>query len=349
MTGSPAPITECDRAAIMLMVMDEDQASDVLSRFNPDELRRLGERMCALGEVGPEAITQAIATFVARTEQVGLSAHDRVGQVRSIMSRAVGEAMKRSVVPEGPVAALELARWLSADKLLPLIADEHPQVIAVLLVQLDAEIAAQILQGLPAPMQPQVIHRIARLGPVTAEAVAMLDSILNQRMTSLGAVNAESIGMLDAALGPQASGGPVALGGPKEAADIINKAHRSVEQQVMPALTKLDKKLALLIEQEMVKFDHLYALDEKAVGAVLRDVDSETLITALKGITPDQREFFLSAMSTRAADGVRDELELRGRIRREEVDEAQREIIVIVRRLAAAGEIAFGPADDEYV
>jgi flagellar motor switch protein FliG len=326
-----------DRAAIMLMVMDENQASEVLSRLDPDELRRLGEKMCALGEISPEAIAQAISTFVVRTEQVGLSAHDRVGQVRTMMSQAVGEVkangvMKRIAPPTTTATTLDLARWLDAEVLLTMIGLEHPQVIAVLLVQLDPDVAAQVLQGLPAAVQAQVVHRIACLGPVRAEAIAMLDTVLNRRISHVIGTNV------------------VALGGPREAANIINKAHRSVERQVMPALNKLDKKLALQVEQEMVKFEHLFALDDKAMGAVLRDVESDTLVTALKGITPEQREIFLAAMSARAADGVRDEIELRGRVRRDEVEEAQKAMIAVVRRLADAGEIAFGASgDDDYV
>lgn len=336
MNAAALALDDGDRAAIMVMLMEEDQAADVLGRLDPSELRRLGERMCALGEIGPEAIAVATASFVTRTEQVGLSSHNRVGQVRSLMVRALGDVKANGMMTRiAPAAAaspsLALARWLNADVLLPLIRDEHPQVIAVLLVQLDPEIAATVLNGLPDALQSQVVHRIASLGPVSAEAVAMLEAMLHERIAT--------------------SHGPALLtfGGPRDAAEIINNVPRTVERRVMPALAKIDKSLAREVENEMFKFEHLFNLDEKSLGTLLREVDSDMLIAALKGLEPEQREFFLGAMSSRAADGVRDEIELRGRMRRSDVVAAQKLVVASARKLAAAGDIVFGASDDDYV
>jgi flagellar motor switch protein FliG len=331
-----ATLDDGDRAAIMVMLMEEHQAAQVLSRLNPTELRSLGERMCALGEIGPEAIAAAAASFVIRTEQVGLSAHNRVDQVRTLMSRALGDVKASGMMTRiAPVATssptLELARWLNADVLLPLILDEHPQVIAVLLVQLDPGIAATVLHGLPEAVQSQVVHRIASLGPVSADAVTMLEAMLSDRIEN--------------------THGPLLLtmGGPREAAEIINNVSRSVERRVMPALTKMDKAIARRVENEMFKFEHLLELDEKSLGTLLREVDSDTLISALKGLEAPQREFFLAAMSSRAADGVRDEIELRGRMKKSEVEAAQKLVVAAARKLADAGDIIFGSGNDEYV
>ncbi len=325
-----------DRAAIMVMLMEEHQAAQVLGRLGPAELRSLGERMCALGDIGPEAIATATASFVTRTEQVELPAQNRVGQVRTVMSKALGDVKANGIMSRIPAAtaaspALELARWLNADVLLPMIVDEHPQVIAVLLVQLDPAIAANILHGLPEAVQSQVVHRVASLGPVSSDALAMLDAMLNER--------------IEHRHGPML----LVMGGPHEAAEIINNAPREVERRVVPALAKINKVLARLIENEMFKFEHLFKLDEKSLGALLREVDSDTLISALKGLDNEQREFFLGAMSSRAADGVRDEIELRGRMRKGDVTAAQKAVIATARKLADAGEIVFGRGDDDYV
>jgi flagellar motor switch protein FliG len=226
---------------------------------------------------------------------------------------------------------IELARWLTPQVIVPLIRDEHPQAIAVLLVQLDPEVAAAVLHSLQEDIQGQVVHRIASLGPVAAEAIAMLEEILTRRIS-------ESHGQ--AAL---------TMGGPREAADIINASARTVEKRVMPEIAKQDRQLAKAIENEMFKFEHLYVLDDKSMGALLREVDSDALIAALKGIAEDQREVFLRAMSSRAADGVRDEIAGRGRMKMAEVIEAQKAMVAAARRLSAEGVIVFGAGDDDYV
>ncbi len=330
-------ISDPERAAVMVMLLEDDQAAQILAQLEPAELRLLGEKMCALGEIGPVAIAQAIAGFVEKTERLGLIAHDRVGQVRSLMTRAVGEvkadSLMQRILPDdtSQTPTIELARWLTPQVIVPLIRDEHPQAIAVLLVQLDPEVAAAVLHAMPEEIQGQVVHRIASLGPVAAEAIAMLEEILNRRIS-------ESHGQ--AAL---------TMGGPREAADIINASARTVEKRVMPEIAKQDRQLAKAIENEMFKFEHLYVLDDKSMGALLREVDSDALISALKGIPDENREVFLRAMSSRAADGVRDEIAGRGRMKMAEVIEAQKAMVAAARRLSAEGVIVFGAGDDDYV
>ncbi|GGB93406.1 flagellar motor switch protein FliG [Novosphingobium endophyticum] len=330
------PLFPADNAAVMVMLLDNDHASRILAELEPDELRRLGEKMCALGEISPQIIAEAIAGFVDKTEKLGLVAHDRVGQVRTMMSRAVGElkaenVMRKIAPEEQKTSPLELARWLTSEALVPLVKGEHPQAIAVLLVQLDPVVAAEVLHALPASEQSQIVHRIATLGPVSPQALAMLEELLTRRITECHGQR------------------PLAMGGPKEAADIINGAGKVLEKRIMGEIGKLDKALAKQIENEMFKFEHLFVLDPMSMGTLLRDIPNDALIDALKGITEDEREFFFRAMSSRAADGVKDEIAARGRTKLADVVAAQKEIVVTARKLAADGAIVFGGGDDEYV
>lgn len=329
-------LDQAGNAAVMVMLLDDEQAANILAELGPEELRLLGEKMCALGEIGPELIAHAIAGFVAKTEKLGLVTHDRIGQVRSLMTRAVGEVKAESlmqrIMPDAPATSpLELARWLTPQALIPLIKGEHPQAIAVLLVQLDPEIAAEVLNSLPAQSQSEVVHRIATLGPVSPEALAMLEELLTRR---IGECHGQAA---------------LAIGGPREAADIINNSGKAVEKRVMPEIARIDKTLAKAIEHEMFKFEHLFVLDPQSMGALLREVDSETLIDALKGIAEDERDCFFRAMSSRAADGVKDEIAARGRVKLADVVTAQKAIVAVARRLAAEGVIMFGSGDEEYV
>ena len=326
-----------DRAAVMVMILEDAQASRLLAQLEPDELRLLGERMVALGEIGPSSIVDAIAGFVEHADTQGLTDHGRFERVANLMVGALGELkadnlMKR-IAPEGPpkVSPIEIARWLNADVLAPLIREEPPQAIAVLLVQLNPDVAAQVLQALPDNVQGAVVHRVATLGPVSTEAIAMLEMVLAQR------------------IGERHGAAPAEMGGVEEAAAILNASARTVEKRVMPELAKLDKALARTIEGEMFKFEHLLVLDDKAMGALLREVESERLIAALKGVGEDQREVFFRAMSSRAADGLRDEIAQLGRMKMTEVIEAQKAIVTVARRLAAEGVIVFGAGDDDYV
>lgn len=330
-------MSDPEHAAVMVMLLDDVQAAGLLAQLEPGELRLLGEKMCALGEISPDVIAGAITRFVERTEQLGLTAHDRVGQVRHMMTRAVGEVKAESlmqrIAPEemGKTSALDLARWLTPQVLVPMVQGEHPQTLAVLLVQLDPEVAAAVLHALPDASQSQVVQRIATLGPVAPEALVMLEDLIARR------------------IGECHGAAAFTMGGPREAADIINASARAVEKRVMPEIARADKALAKAIENEMFKFEHVFALDDKSMGALLREVDSDTLIAALKGIGAPDRECFLRSMSSRAAEGVRDEIEARGRMKMAEVVEAQKAVIAAARRLAAEGVIVFGAGDDDYV
>ncbi|MFO1255770.1 MAG: flagellar motor switch protein FliG [Sphingomonadaceae bacterium] len=339
MTAPLIGLGDPERAAVMIMLLEEDQAAQILSQLGPDELQVLGERMCALGDIGPEQITQAISGFVNSAQHQGISARGRTDHVRRVMTAAVGEVkgdnLMQRILPPGAETgpALELARWLTPQALIPLIKGEHPQAIAVLLVQLEPEVAAEVLHSLPAQEQTAVVHRVATLGTVSSEAIAMLEALLESRIAQRHGKAA------------------LALGGAKQAADIINQAGKAAEKRIMPELNRIDKALAREIEGEMFKFEHLFALDPQAMGALLREVESDVLIDALKGTAEDSREVFFRAMSSRAADGVRDEIAARGRLKMAEVIEAQKTMVGIARRLAADGVIQFGAGggDDEYV
>lgn len=333
-------LSDAERAAVMVMLLDEGLAATLLARLEPDELAVLSEKMCSLGDIGPDLIRQSIAGFVGHAEQPSIVVERRRPQrVRNLLTDALGplkaDNMMDRILPNGDRQAggIELARWLNPRALMPLVEGEHPQTIAVLLLQLEAEAAAEVLRELPSAMQPQVMHRIATMGAISSEALAMLNQLLNERITALH--------------GPAM----LTMGGVREAAEIINNVGKAAEKQIMPELGKIDKGLVREIESEMFKFEHLFVLDPQAMGSLLRELENEVLIDALKGIKEDQREVFFRAMSSRAADGVRDEIAARGRIKVAQVREAQKAIVNVARRLAEEGVLILGVGggDDEYV
>lgn len=329
-----------DRAAIMMLLLPEDDAAQLLGHLSPDELRDLSARMCALGEIAPNQIADAIAGFSAATPDGGIRDEKRVDTVRRILNGAVGtlrsdSVMKSVVLEEEPPqpeasSALGMLRWLTPDTIAQLLADEHPQAIAVLLLQIDKDAAAATLALLPKDIQAPVLHRVARLGPVSPQALAVLEDAIGSKLAALQGT------------------APLALGGIKYAAEIINRAHKSVEKAVMPVIGKLDKPLVKALEEELFKFEHLFALDVKMTGVLLREVESDLLILALRGLDEQQRDHFFAAMSQRAADGLRDEIEGLARVKRTDVEAAQRQIVTIAKRLVASGDLVMDEGSDDY-
>lgn len=324
-----------ERAAVILMLMDDAEAAKLLGSLEPDELQRVGEQMIALGDIDPARIAGAIEGFVKLADDTTLSAHDRPALVRNRMTQALGEvkadSIMQRIVPQAPAPSLELARWLAPSVLLPLVEGEHPQAIAVLLLMLDAEPAAELLSLLPQSVQPDLVERIARMQRVSGYAMEMLDEVLSQRITQRFGKSA------------------LAMGGAREAAELINMAARSVSGTVMPAITQKDAELARAIEAEMFTFEMLFELEPMAMGRLLREVENEVLVDALKGLAEEEREPFFAAMSSRAADGVKDEIEERGRLKKSDVIAAQDAIVKIARKLADDGEIMLGADDGEFV
>ncbi len=328
-------LSRVDRAAVFLMLLGDDEASDLLGRLGPAELEKLGSAMMRLGEIDQPRMEEALADFVTEADREMLPARGRTDRVRALLEASLGPAradsMMRRIEPEARPRSLELARWLAPQVLVRLIEGEHPQVIAALLLLLEPEPAAEVLAGLTFPAQSAVVERVARIGPISAQAVATIDNLLTQR------------------IGATYGAAALALGGPRDAANLINLAAGELRQTVLPDIAGRDAPLAERIEEELFTFEMLSLLDPQSMGRLLRDVDSEKLVDALKGIKEDERTPFFAAMSSRAADGVRDEIELRGRLAKSDVLAAQKSIVEVARALADSGEIVIGSGSGEYV
>lgn len=333
--GAPALLSRVDRAAVFLMLLGDEEATGLLSRLGPAELEKLGAAMLALGEVEAPHMAEALADFAGEAARDALPRRGRDDRVRTLLDKALGparaESMMQRIAPEAPPRSLALAQWLAPGVLVRLILDEHPQVIAALLLLIDPEPAAEVLAMLPLELQSLVVERVARSGTISAKAIATIDTLLTQRIT--------------AAYGTAA----LMLGGPREAANLINLAAGELRNTVLPAIAERDAPLAEKIEEQLFTFEMLFVLDPQSMGRLLRDVDNEKLVDALKGIKDADRAPFFAAMSSRAADGVRDEIELRGRLPKSEVLAAQKAIVEIARGLADAGEIVIGSGSGEFV
>ena len=334
--AAPRSYTGVERAAVLMMLVGEDEAAQILQKLDPEEVRQLGKAMFAVADVSEDDMTVVLDDFVGRARDRNQITFDPRPRIEAVMNRALGSEKADSVLaritPPEAACELELLDWMEATEIAAMLEKEHPQIAAVLIANLDPSVAGQVLELLPDAVQPDILHRVARLGPITPEAVETLKTMLANRS------------------GGGAAQAGVTLGGTREAAKILSGARKSVEQRVMPKLFKLDRETAKQIEEAMFVFENLLEMDDKNLGSLIRNVDGDILIKALKGIDEAARNRILGCMSARAADGIRDEMEARGPTKLAEVMEAQKAMIAIARNLAKDGTIQMGGSgDDDYV
>jgi flagellar motor switch protein FliG len=327
--------TGVERAAVLMMLVGEDEAAAILQKLEPDEVRQLGAAMFNVADVSETEVGDVLDDFVGRArERTGIN-FDPKPKITAVMHRALGTEKADSVLaritPAEAACEIDLLDWLDAPEIAGMLEKEHPQIAAVLIANLDPAVGGQVLELLPDAVQPDILHRIAKLGPITPEAVETLRTMLANRAGGAGQQQ------------------QVQLGGTRGAAKILQGARKATEQRVMPKLFKLDKETAKAIEEAMFVFDNLLDMDDKNLGTLIRNIDGDILTRALKGIDEAARTRFLGCMSARAADGIRDEMEARGPMKLTEVLEAQKVIIQIARNLAKDGTIMMGGGEDDYV
>jgi flagellar motor switch protein FliG len=324
-----------EAAAILLMLLGDEEAADVLSRLEPDEVQHLGSAMFGVADVSETEVEGVFDLFLSKAKARTTIGFGATPRIRAVMQHALGEeraaTMLARITPPARSRALNALRWMDAKTIAALVENEHPQIAALVLAHLDSAIAADVLQLLPPDTQSDVIYRVATLGEVTSEALDELERILAEQATK-----------------PASSPAPV-RGGASEAAKIMNNTRPGTDQRIIKSVAKVDKRLAQTIEEEMFIFDNLMELDDKNLGILMRNVENDILVVALKGANETLRDRMFGCMSQRAAQSVQDEIEERGPMRLVEVLDAQREMLAIARRLADAGTILLAGRGDDYV
>jgi flagellar motor switch protein FliG len=322
-------LAPADRAAVLLMSLGEEAATAVMKHMGPKEVQSIGSAMATLQSVSRDQAESVIGDFV---ETVGTHTALGVGSeeyIRSVMINALGADKAGPLVDRILMGqnskGLESLKWMDARAVAEIIRLEHPQIISIVISYLDPDQAAEVLTLLPERVRTDVVMRIATLDGIQPSAIRELDDILEKHFMSSENVK-------------QSSG----FGGVKAAADILNLLDGSVESVLIDQLKELDADLSQQIQDKMFVFDNLAELDDRGIQGLMREVSSEVLVIALKGADEEVREKIFANMSKRAAEMLRDDLEVRGPVRLSEVEGAQKEILGIARRMADAGEIVLG-------
>jgi flagellar motor switch protein FliG len=322
-------------AAILLMLLSDEDASEIVKTLDPQIVRRLGESMLKVANADEATVEAALDLFVERCRAVSALSVGAEPHVRSVLTRALGniraDNILTEIAPRSSAAALDLLRWMEVGTITDILKREHAQVGALVLAVLTPEVAAKALAKFDDDVQADLLARAARLTKVSREAIADLEQMLAGYSEGKSAEP------------------PLKVGGTSEAAQIVNRMRKADGQRLINSIKQTDEALAAAIEREMLVFEDLAELDKKGLGAVLRSVDGPVLSLALRGAAPELLEQMLGCMSKRAAQTIRDEMAESSPAKRADVEDAQRKILAAARKLADAGEIQLGAGEDEYV
>lgn len=323
-------------AAILLLTLGEQDAAEVLKHLSARDVQAVGSAMAGLTSVTRDQVEQVLSRLnedVGRQTALGVGTEE---YIRKILTNALGESKAGGLIDRILLGrsskGLESLKWMESRAIAELINLEHPQIIALVLAHLEPDQAAEVLGYLPPRVRSDAVMRIATLDGVQPHALNELDEIMERQFsgnsTKLKSAN---------------------VGGLKAAADILNAMETSREAELMAAIRTQDAGLGGKIEELMFVFDDLAAIDDRSMQTLLREVPSARLTVALKGAEPAMREKIFANMSKRAADMLRDDLEVAGPVRVSEVDAAQKEVLMIARRLADAGQLTLGGSGDDFV
>jgi len=324
------------RAAIFMMSLGEKEAAAILRYMEPKEVQRVGAAMASLTHVTHEQIDGVLGEFVQAVKSETALGLDSEEYVRNTLVEAFGVEKAASLVDRiltrPNSKGIESLKWLDPRAIAEIFRFEHPQIVSIVLSYLENEQAAEVLKHFPEERRADVLMRIATLDGVQPEALQELDEILERQYAGSFSLTSP------------------ASGGKEIAANILNFLDADSEQQITETIQQVDAELAEEIQGLMFVFDNLLDVDDRGIQTLLREVTSDTLMMALKGADAAVKEKIFKNMSQRAADMLRDDLDAKGPVRLSEVEDAQKEILAVAKRMADDGEIALGGSGgDEFV
>jgi flagellar motor switch protein FliG len=320
--------TGAEDAAILLMTLGEENAAEIFRHLAPKDVQRLGETIARMKAVPRERVDRVLQRFGTIAGGQSMLVPDNDEYVKTVLRKALGDEKANllldRILQGNDVSGIESLKWMEPAAVAELLRHEHPQICAAILVHLDADQAASVLKAFTERQRNEVLMRIATLDGIQPSALKDLNDVMSSVLAGGERQRKAS------------------LGGVKTAAAIINLLGASGETAVLDYVRDADSELAQRLMDNMFSFDDLGKIDDKGIQALLKEVQSESLVIALKGATPELRDKIYRNMSTRAAETLREELESRGPVRVAEVEAEQKELLKVVRRLADEGQLVLG-------
>ena len=334
--GGDAKRSGTERAAIFLLSLGEQEATEVMKHMGAKDVQRIGAAMTQLQNVSRTDVSKVLSDFNLSVEgqtSLGVGVDE---YLRKVLIGALGEDKAHGVIDRilfgRSSKGLEALKWMDPRAVAELIRQEHPQIIAIVMAYLDSDQAAEVLNHFPDPLRADVVLRVATLDGIQPTALHELDEVIEKQFAGRTGGMKTSV-----------------LGGVKSAANILNFMDSSAEANVVALISKADEALGTRIQDLMFVFDDISEIDDRGMQEVLRAVPSDKLLLAIKGADEPLKAKIFKNMSQRAAEMLKDDLEAKGPVRLSEVEAAQKEILAIVRKMSEAGTIQLGGKGEEFV
>ena len=333
--GELTSLDHKSRAAILLMSLGEKDAAELLKHLGPKEVQAVGATMAALKDVTQTQVEGVVAEFLdslSGQTGLGLGADE---YIRNMLTQALGTEKAGGLIDRillgGNTTGLDTLKWMESRAVSDIIRHEHPQIQAIVIAYLDADQAAEILYNFDEKVRLDIMMRVSSLQAVQPAALMELNDILEKQFSG--------------SQGQQTT----AMGGVKVTANIINNLDSAMSGEILEQIKEMDEEMGVQIQDLMFVFENLNEVDDRGIQVLLREVSGDLLTLALKGADEDLKEKIFRNMSKRASELLRDDLEAKGPVKVSEVENAQKEVLVIARRMADAGEIVLGGAGGEQM
>ena len=329
-------LTGTQKSAILMMLLGEEEASEIIRNLSPKEVQHLGSAMYSVQGLDQDTVNKVLDEFleiIKKQTSLGLGSDS---YIRNVLTKALGSDKAQSVLgritPMSSNRPIEILDWMDARAIAEMVLDEHPQIISLIVSYLEPSVGADVMNMLPVDLQAEVIKRVATLETVQPDALRELEAVMQQKFAANTSLRASQVG------------------GVKAAAALMNFTQQDTEQRIMKVLGKDDKDLMQAIQENMFLFENLIESDDRSLQTLLRSVETEDIVVAMKGADEALREKLFACMSSRAAANIMDEMEALGPVRLTEVQDAQKAIINVARRLSDEGAIVLaGRGGDDFV
>lgn len=320
---------------MLLFALGQERATAVLRHMGPREVQLIGSTMATLGSISPEMVDVVLEEFIVAVRNQTALGIDSEEYIRSVLTNALGADKASSIIDRillgGRSKGIEQLKWMDTRAIADLVRSEHPQIVAIILSLLDSDQAADIMMFLPENMRSDLLMRIASIEGVQPSALRELDDIMEKQLTGGENIKSSSIG------------------GINTAANILNLMEGAVSDVLLEEIAESKAELAQKIQDKMFVFEDLLSLDNRGMEKLLREVSTDQLLLALRGVSDGLKNKIFGSMSRRAAEMLRDDLEAAPPTKLSEVEMAQKDVLAIARKLADSGEINFGGGGDVLI
>ncbi len=324
-----------DKAAILLLFLGPDATGKVYEFMDDDEIKRISQSMTSLGYVSRQTIEEVVQEFNHLTDPESGFFSQGEDFVRKVLEQALGpekaEILLQEIYTSTRADLANILGNMDSRTVANFLSQEHPQTVAVILAKLRPKQSGDVISLLPYDMQAEVVLRIADVEQVSPDILTEIEEVVRKELTSLGGLQRYKVGGLE------------------KVVEVFSHLDRSREKQILDRLDEINPPLADVIRKHLFTFDDVFNLDDRGIQAIMREVNSGTLTLAIKTCSDELKEKIFRNISGRAAQMIKEDLEVMGPVRLSDVEKAQSEVVKVASRLEEEGKIVIAGRGGEDV